>query len=89
MKKIASKILAGILAVTLAMPTMSFDVTAAKASDGQMTDAAKSLSETQSIVYNTATLYNYSDTFYYNHHKDNCIHTILYFELHFYFFTFL
>lgn len=61
-----SKGVASILAAAMAITVMPIPAYATNASDGQMTEAAPDLSDTQSIVYNTATLYNYSDTFYHN-----------------------
>lgn len=52
--------LAAVMSVSI-LPVTSY---AKKAEANGLTANATKLSETQSIVYNTATLYNYSDTFY-------------------------
>lgn len=63
-KKFISKGVAGLLAAVMMTTMIPMSLFAANAEDGQMTDAAIDLTSTQSIVYNTATLFNYSDTFY-------------------------
>lgn len=71
-KKFISKGVAGLLAAAMMTTMIPMSLFAANATDGQMTDAAKNnkpLSDTQSIVYNTATLFNYSDTFYHSNEK--------------------
>ena len=74
-KKFISKGVAGLLAAVMMATMIPMSLFAANAEDGQMTDAATNLTDTQSIVYNTATLFNYSDTFYNKNTKkdDNLI----------------
>ena len=65
-RKIFSKMIAGILSMVLMVSVVPDQVFATKSVDQQITAAAAALTDTQSIIYNTATMYNYSDAFYAN-----------------------
>ena len=63
-RKLFSKVIAGMLSMVLMVSAIPVQVFATRSVDEQMTEAATDLTETQSIIYNTATVYNYSDGFY-------------------------